>query len=146
MAEMTDWNPSNSDQINELQQVLKCFQVSFHFNWKKFLSSLPIDELLEVKNCLMITNSIMKMKIGFLAYVEPKIVSSGWIKQKKIIIKKAMKSRPFTKFLLKKTNENHVQLLTTFVLLLFSISEKYESSVFPIMNCIVLYHTYRKQI
>ena len=65
---------------------------------------------------------------------------------KKINIKKAMKSRPFTKFLLKKTNENHVQLLTTFVLLLFSISEKYESSVFPIMNCIVLYHTYRNQI
>ena len=68
------------------------------------------------------------------------------LNRKKIIIKKAMKSRPFTKFLLKKTNENHVQLLTTFVLLLFSISEKYESSVFPIMNCIVLYHTYRKQI
>ena len=55
-------------------------RILFHFNWKKFLSSLPIDELLEVKNCLMITNSIMKMKIGFLAYVELKIVSSGWIK------------------------------------------------------------------
>ena len=28
------------------------------------------------------------------------------LNRKKIIIKKAMKSRPFTKFLLKKTNEN----------------------------------------
>jgi len=34
-----------------------------------------------VKNCLMITNSIFKMKIRFLACLELEIVSSEWINQ-----------------------------------------------------------------
>ena len=35
MAEMTDWNPSNSDQINELQTSFKMFPSFISFQLKK---------------------------------------------------------------------------------------------------------------